>query len=187
MKNRLTTGTTAPDFTFDTPWKQSLSFYDFLKDEKALLVFLRYMGCPLCRLKLSEMIQDWHEFEKADVHLFIVLQSLPEIIRESTEEKDMPMTLICDPEMKIFDLYKVYPGSLFRYLTLEVIQKALRAKKQGFKHGKSEGKELQLPAVFLIGTDKKVQYAYYGKNIGDIPDNQTILNTINKNPESLNP
>ncbi|MBW1849259.1 MAG: hypothetical protein JRJ27_19510, partial [Deltaproteobacteria bacterium] len=70
------------------------------------------------------------------------------------------------------------PGSIFRYISPGIIKKALRAKKEGFKHGKSEGKELQLPAVFLVDTNKAVKYAYYGKNIGDIPDNQSLLDKI---------
>lgn len=178
MKNRLTTGTTAPDFTFDTPWKQSLTFYDFLKEEKALLMFLRYMGCPLCQMKLSEMIQDADKFKDAYVNIFFVLQSQPEVIKESVDEKDIPITIICDPDMEIFNLYKVYTGTLFGYITPGVIKKAMRAKKEGFLHGKNEGKEFQLPAVFLIDTDKTIPYAYYGKNIGDVPDNQTLLSTI---------
>ena len=178
MKDRMTTGTTAPDFTFNTPWKQSLTFYEFLKDEKALLFFLRYMGCPLCQLKISEIIKDLDQFKKAGVNVFIILQSHPDVIRESAEEKDIPITIICDPDLDFFNLYKVYSGSIFKYITPSVIKKAIRAKKEGFTHGKNEGKELQLPAVFLIDTDKIVKYVYYGKNIGDVPNNQTILEAI---------
>ncbi len=90
----------------------------------------------------------------------------------------MPMTIICDPNMDIFKLYNVNPGSIFRYISPGIIKKALRARKEGFTHGKNEGKELQLPAAFLVDTDKTVTYAYYGKNIGDIPDNQFLLEII---------
>jgi len=178
IKNRLTTGTTAPDFRFDTPWKESLTFYDFLKDKKALLMFLRYMGCPLCQMKLSEMIRDKDAFKDAGVNIFLVLQSQPEVIRESADEKDIPIPLICDPNMNIFNMYRVYPGTLFGYMTPGVIKKAIQAKKEGFRHGKNEGKEFQLPAVFLIDTDKRITYAYYGKNVSDIPDNPSLLSTI---------
>jgi peroxiredoxin len=178
MKNRITVGATSPDFTFDSPWETSLRFHDFLKNSNALLIFLRYMGCPLCQLKIYEIKNDIVQFKDKNTHVFIVLQSQPEIIKEMIRQEDMPMTLICDPDMALFKLYNVIPGSIFRYITPGVLQKALRAKKQGFKHGKNEGKELQLPAVFLMDTDKTVRYAYYGRNIGDIPDNQSLLETI---------
>ena len=178
MKNRIATGMTSPDFTFDSPWKKSLKFYDFLKKDKALLIFLRYMGCPLCQLKISEISRDIDQFKEAHTNVFIVLQSQPEIIKEMINESDMPMTIICDPNMDIFKLYNVNPGSIFRYISPSIIKKALRARKEGFTHGKNEGKELQLPAAFLVDTDKTVKYVYYGKNIGDIPDNQFLLEII---------
>jgi len=129
-------------------------------------------------MKLSEMIEDVEAFKTTDVNVFMVLQSQPEVIRESADEKDIPVTLICDPDMKIFHLYKVYPGTLFGYITPGVIKRAIRAKKLGFIHGKNEGKEFQLPAVFLIDTDKIISYVYYGKHIADIPDNSSLLSTI---------
>jgi hypothetical protein len=41
-------------------------------------------------------------------------------------------------------------------------------------HGKFEGRETQLPAVFVIATDKVIAYTYYGKHISDIPSLWTI-------------
>jgi len=186
MKDRLTPGTTAPDFTFDTPWKPSLTFFDFLKEEKALLMFLRYMGCPLCQMKIAEMIRDSGRFKDACTQIFIVLQSQPEIIKQSTVEEALPITIICDPDIRIFNLYKVHSGTLFGYIAPGVIKKAIQAKKQGYTHGKKEGKELQLPAVFLIDTNRTISYAYYGKHIDDIPDNTSLLSTI-KNIKGDNP
>jgi len=178
MKDRITAKTVAPDFTFNTPWKQNLTFYNFLKEEKTLLVFHRYMGCLLCQVKLAQIIKDADRFKSAGCNVFVVLQSQPEIVKENKDERDIPITIICDPDMKIFNLYKVHPGTLFGYITPGVIKKAMHAKKQGFVHGKSEGKEFQLPAVFLIDTNKTITYAYYGKNIGDVPDNESLLSVI---------
>jgi len=180
MKESINTGMTAPDFTFDSPWQESLKFYDFLGKSKVLLIFLRYMGCPLCQLKISEIIRDQDQFKKAGVEIIVALQSDPAVVRENTDKNNIPITILCDPEGKIFDLYGVYAGSFFRYITPGVVKKALKARKQGFKHGANEGKELQLPAVFLVDGDKAVQYAYYGKNVGDVPDNSTLLKALDK-------
>ena len=180
MKESISTGMTAADFTFDTSWQESLKFYDFLEKSKVLLIFLRYMGCPLCQLKISEIIRDQDQFKKVDVEIIVALQSNPAVVRENTDKGDIPITILCDPDGKIFDLYGVYAGSFFRYITPGVIKKALKARKQGFKHGASEGKELQLPAVFLVDKDKTVKYAYYGKNVGDVPDNSILLEDLGK-------
>ncbi len=175
MKDRLKIGMISPDFTFDSPWEKSLRFDDFLKNDKLMLVFLRYFGCPLCQLKISELIGNLDQFKQAGVKVLVILQSDPSTIRGVVEEKDMPLTIVCDADEKIFTLFKVFPGSIFRYITPGVLAKAMKAKKEGFVHGKNEGKELQLPAVFLIDKDKTIKYAYYGKNVGDVPDSESLL------------
>ena len=105
----------------------------------------------------------------------VVLQSTPEVIRGQTEQKEMPLTIVCDSAAEIFEQYGVKVGSIFRYLTPSVIRKGLASKKLGYKHGKYEGREKQLPAVFLVDTDRIIRYVYYGKNVGDVPANSTLL------------
>jgi peroxiredoxin len=177
MKETIAVGMTAPDFTFHTPWKQNVHLSDVAKQRRTYLIFLRYMGCPLCQMKISELKKDWERFDDADLNMVVVLQSEPENITALTSEDEIPFLIACDPDETLFRLYGVTPGSIFRYATPSVIKKAMQAKKMGFAHGKSEGKELQLPAVFLIGKDMKVQYAYYGKNVGDVPENDELLAT----------
>ncbi len=178
MKNRFAEGTISPNFSFDSPWRKSLRFYDFVNKGKAILIFLRYIGCPLCQLKISEIVREWSSFEDKDVRVLVALQSEPESIKKLNDEKDIPFTVVCDPLEEIFGLYKVTPGSLFRYITPGVIKKAMQARKHGFKHGDNEGSELQLPAVFIVDTDKKIKYAYYGKNVADVPGNKVLLDLV---------
>jgi len=175
MKETITTGMTAPDRTFNTPWKQGLRLSDLAKERRTYLIFLRYMGCPLCQMKISRLKEEWKRFSNADLNVVVVLQSEPENITSLVSEEEIPFHIACDPDESFFQLYGVMPGSIFRYATPSVIKKAMEAKKTGFAHGKSEGKEMQLPAVFLIGQDMMVQYAYYGKNVGDVPENDELL------------
>lgn len=175
MKERMTPGSTAPDFKFDTPWKTSLQFYDFLEKGRVLLVFLRYVGCPLCQLKISDLIKDSALFEAEGIQVLVVLQSGPDTIGQTYEENSLPFTIVCDPQEQIFQLYKVTPGAFFQYITPGVVMKAMKARKKGIKHGKSEGRELQLPAVFAVDEDKLIKEVYYGKNVGDMPGNEVLL------------
>ena len=175
MKQKLTPGMTAPNFTFDTPAEKSLDFSKTAGGKTSVIFFLRYMGCPLCQLKISEIIRDHDVFKSAGCGVFIILQSGPDAVKEAMAGKELPFTIICDPAEKIYNLYGVVPGNIFRYLAPSVIMKAMKASRSGFKHGKKEGKELQLPAVFIVNKEGKISYAHYGKNIGDVPDNGVIL------------
>lgn len=175
MNKRLAAGMKAPNFTYDSISGQSLDFYKTSRGKKAVLYFLRYAGCPICQLKIGEIIRAYDEFTAAGLAVYVVLQSSPASVREGLAGQTPPFTVVCDPEEKIFSLYGVAPGNIFQYLAPSVIMKALRASRAGFKHGKKEGQEMQLPAVFIISPGETITFAYYGKNIGDVPDNGVIL------------
>jgi peroxiredoxin len=181
MREKIATGSKSPDFKFNSPWKKSLRFYDFLKSGKTILIFLRYMGCPICQMRISEIRRDWDGFKKRKLNVLVVLQSEAENVisvkgsDKPLKEKDVPFTLVLDPREEIFRLYGVFPGSIFRYITPGTIKKAMQSKKLGFKHGASEGKELQLPAVFIVDDKKVVKYAYYGKSVSDVPGNEELF------------
>ncbi|MBU1055590.1 MAG: AhpC/TSA family protein [Proteobacteria bacterium] len=178
MNGLFSIGDTAPDFSFETLWNGNNSFYNMLEQSKVFLLFLRYIGCPLCRIKIDELIRDLDQFEAHGVRPVAVLQSAPEVMRDQKEQKEIPLTVVCDPKAEIFEQYGVKVGSIFRYLTPSVIRKGLASNKLGYGHGKYEGREKQLPAVFLVDTDRIIRYAYYGKNVGDVPENSTLLKII---------
>lgn len=59
----------------------------------------------------------------------------------------------------------------------------LEAKKQkikeaGFVHGKYEGNEQQLPAMFVVDPDGSVVYAHYAKNSIDMPTVEEMLRIL---------
>jgi len=174
MTRRLAPGSPAPDFTLDTPHEKNLGFRDSAGGSVAALFFLRYAGCPLCQMKISELRSDADSFARAGCRLFAVLQSDPAVVREALGA-DMPFTIICDPRERIFGLYGVKPGGILGYIAPSVIIKAVKAAKGGFRHGRKEGRELQVPAVFIVDGDGIIAFAHYGKNIGDLPGNGEIL------------
>ena len=165
----------APDFTFDTPWEQHLEFHKSIEGTMAVLFFLRYLGCPICQSKISEIRHDAEQFRAKGASVFVVLQSDPAVVRAALEDDEaMPFTIICDPEQAIFKRYGVEPGNIFHYIAPSVIMKSIRASRGGFARGLKEGNELQRPAVFIIDRQKTVAFAYHGKNIGDLPENAVI-------------
>jgi peroxiredoxin len=180
MTERLKAGATAPDFSFDTPWKKGLKLSDFTKKGTTVLMFLRYMGCPICQMKIAELRKEIVEFNRRKASLLVVLQSTPDNVCRTVSEKDIPFVVACDPKEKLFALYDVKPGSIFGYVTPTTIIRAIRATRLGFKHGTYEGNEKQLPATFVIDKNRKVNYAYYGKNVADVPKTMTILDEIDR-------
>ncbi len=177
MAERLAAGMNAPGFTYDTVSERALDFRETTRDKRSALFFLRYAGCPICQMKIGELRRDHDAFTAAGIKVFVVLQSDPATVKEGLAGSTLPFEIICDPAGKLFALYGVAPGNLFQYLAPPVILKALRAARGGFSHGKKEGNEMQLPAVFVVDAGGIIRYAYYGKNIGDVPDSAAVLGT----------
>jgi peroxiredoxin len=180
MGKRLYAGGDAPVFVFDTPWKKGLRLSDSIKKGPTVLVFLRYIGCPVCQMEVARFRADFDEFKRRKTELLVVLQSEPATITKATSEKDIPFPIVCDPKGDIFSLYGVNAGSIFSYLSPGSTMGALRAIRRGFKHGKFEGKEMQLPAAFVIDKNQRITFAYYGKNVADVPKTDVLLKIIDR-------
>jgi len=175
---QLQKGDTAQDFDFKTPWSAQQSFYESLGDQGAVLVFLRYQGCPVCQMEMAHLKQEIELFSKKGTRVFVFLQSSPEIVSQATNEEDWPFSIVCDPEGKIFEKYAVEPGGFFKYLHPAGMFSAIKAIGKGYRHGKFEGKETQLPAAFVVNAMRNINYAYYGKTINDVPAPATLAENI---------
>ncbi|MDP2855264.1 MAG: peroxiredoxin-like family protein [Smithellaceae bacterium] len=176
MYSKMTIGDKAPDFKFQTPWDDEANFYDAVGNHPAVLFFLRYYGCPVCRMEMAIIKQEIDLVRQKRGRVFVVLQSAPETIASLIKRDDFPFTIICDAQGKVFKRYGVEAGGLIRYLHPAGLFAAIKAIGRGFRHGKFEGKETQLPAAFAMTAEKVVTYAHYGKNIGDIPS-LTVMTT----------
>ena len=169
MSTKLRVGDKAPDFKFESPWDKERKFYEITGKKPAVLVFMRYIGCPVCRLAMADIKRDINLIEKKGASLFVVLQSSSSNIASAAKKEDWPFTIISDPRGDLFKQYSVEPGGILKYLHPAGLIAVIRATVKGYMHGKFEGRETQLPAMFIVAPNKIITYAYYGKNISDIP------------------
>ena len=178
MYSKLAPGNKAPDFKFKTAWDDEFNFYDAVGNNPAVLIFLRYYGCPVCQMEMAKIKQGIDLARKKGGRVFVVLQSKPETIASLIKKDDFPFTIICDSQGKVFQLYGVEAGGIIKYLHPAGLIAAIKATCRGFLHGKFEGNETQLPAAFAMTADKIIKYAHYGKNIGDVPSLAKMINGI---------
>ncbi|MBW1704260.1 MAG: redoxin domain-containing protein [Deltaproteobacteria bacterium] len=89
MRNlQLQVGDKAHDFDFETPWSPRQHFYETSENKPAVLVFLRYQGCPVCQMEMANLKRDVGLFNQKDAQVFVFLQSTPEIVASSTNKED---------------------------------------------------------------------------------------------------
>lgn len=167
------------DFNYNTPYEENINYMEKMKGKKNYLLFLRYYGCTVCQLDIMEFSERYIEFKEKDVEITIALQSDRDLLRTQLDKEPLPFEIICDPDQTIYKKLNIRGAySMTEMISKEALEKISTANRKGLKHGKYEGNEQQLPAVFLINEDGIVEYSHYGKDIADLPSIDEMLQMI---------
>jgi peroxiredoxin len=168
---KITAGDHIPDFHFSTPFRSDVILSEAVAENMTALIFLRYYGCPLCQFDMTSYAESYDRVLAAGGKLFIVLQSDPQqLSQELGSETAFPFEIICDPQQELYHQFAINPAaSKAKMIGPKTLVKIARVQAGGYKHGRSEGEELQLPAVFVMTPDLLVTYAHYGKTVDDVP------------------
>ncbi|NHJ38653.1 MAG: AhpC/TSA family protein [Asgard group archaeon] len=161
---RIKEGSKAYTFTVTDLNGNKFSFEEY-KDGKVLLSFYRYASCPLCNLRISQLIKKYDEFKKKGLKIIAFFESPKESMLKYVGKQEVPFPLIPDPKREIYRLYGV-EKSWWKYILGGMTGKMRKARKSGFKIGKMEGQINLVPADFLI-ENLIIKHTYYGKNIAD--------------------
>jgi len=163
---KIQPGQPAKNFSAEDIFGNPVALRDF-KGKRLMLSFYRYAACPLCNLRMHQLIQQHASLVKKNLHLVAVFQSPMESILKYAGKQNPPFPVIADPARDLYRLYGVdssWVGFIRGSLRLSSVTSALM---KGFWPGKMEGIKSMVPADFLIGPDLTVQVAYYGSDIGD--------------------
>ena len=149
-----------------TTWKgETLELGDF-KDQKVWLAFFRYAACPLCNLRVHEIIKRHKELKKKGVQVLAVFQSDGDSIAKYVGKQKPPFPLIADPKEKLYKRFRLKKG-LFAFLHPGNNLLLMKAMLKGFRDMHPEGTVTRVPGDFLIAPGLKLDTEYHGKKIGD--------------------
>ena len=162
---RLLTGTNAPSLIAIDSMGCPVDL-QALRGRRVMLSFYRYASCPICNMRMRELILAHSRLQAAGLELVSVFQSRAESITQYVGRQDAPFPIIADPEMTFYRRFGVESrwGGMF---SLGVIRAAVTAFGKGFFPGKVDGPLHRVPADFLIDADGKIAIAHYGKTIDD--------------------
>lgn len=177
----LTPGTSIPDFSFTTPYGDVSTLHTYLRqaESKTALVFLRFYGCRLTKYDLLQYTEHYSEIA-AQGRLLVVLQSTPEAIRTHADKGSLPFDIICDPTCALYDRFGVEEAAddtaAFRDPITAAKREAFLA--AGIVGGDKEGRNLQMPAVFVLHPDGTLAVSRYGVSSGDSPTPAELIQLL---------
>ncbi|MFZ5697124.1 MAG: redoxin domain-containing protein [Pseudomonadota bacterium] len=64
--------------------------------QKVWLAFFRYAGCPLCNLRVHQMIQRHDAWERQGLKIVASFQAPVEEVAANVGEQNAPFPIVCD-------------------------------------------------------------------------------------------
>lgn len=170
---RLRLGERAPDFE-TRDWRgEPIALYTTdsagTQPHLTLLSFFRYASCPLCNLRVQELIRAHDTLAARGIRLLALFQSPAERIAHYVGRQSPPFPLIPDPGLTLYRRYGVEASWLgfARAWTLGLPQVYKAVVANRFLPGSVENQITRIPADFLIAADGTLTDLYYGRDIGD--------------------
>ncbi|MBZ0273165.1 redoxin domain-containing protein [bacterium] len=131
------------------------------------LEILRYIGCPICRMRLHDLDDAREVFTRAGGELVVVIPSPAADIAAYLKSYPVSLCVVPDPEREVVRKYAVERVPWSRLLAPTFLGRLLRAHTRGHFHGKPGGDEFQAPSSFVIAPDGTLALVHYGRHIGD--------------------
>lgn len=178
----LREGDVAPDFQTVDMFGRAIRLSD-LKGRPVLLSFMRYASCPMCNLRMRELVLAHESLSREGLVVLVVFQSTAASMQEYVGRHDAPFALIPDPEMTLYRMYDVERGWAGLLAPSNVVD-AVRAFSKGFAPGRIEGPFDRLPADFLIGAGGLIDMAFYARAAGEHVPLKDVTSCLKRRPPS---
>lgn len=170
MRNPLSSGMEAPDFTFIGIDGAPLRLSD-LRGRKVLLAFLRNAACALCNLRVRHFIQRYNGWHLQGLEVVAVFESPDSSMLQHVGRQEAPFPLFANP---LADLYTLYGVEVSEEKVQATIADSntqtfvAEAAAEGFALTTEEGANMhRIPAEFLIDENGILQVVHYGRLVTD--------------------
>lgn len=137
------------------------------KGKRLLLSFFRDASCPFCNLRVRELIINYPELQKRNIHILAFFASTKDKILKHAGKQQTPFPLIPDPSLFVYKSYGVEESFIAKLKTMGKPNKVMKAVKSEFFNLRTFNEKNIVPADFMIDENQKVMKAHYGKYFGD--------------------
>jgi peroxiredoxin len=180
-------GDLAPDALLMDPEGRDVTLSSLWTDRPAVIVFLRYFGCPFCQAQVVALRRDQERFRDSDARVVLVGHGNHEDAVAFLQAKRVPFPLLLDQERSAYRAYGLMQGKVMQVLSPKTALPWLRAElsPETRQRGLKGGSFMQMPGTFVIDTGGVVrfrgglvQFAHRNKHVADAPANDHILQVV---------
>ena len=150
-----------------------------LQGKKVYLAFERNAGCPVCNLRVHQLLAKAKEINN-DATVILIYESTPEKMKEYLGNEYYPFHFVCDASNALYKLYAVERSwtRLMSSVVNGIVPKVMAGYKLFKKRLSQDGHTNTIPAEFIIDERGKVVVAHYGRYVGDHLPVSSVLTTL---------
>ena len=170
----------APDISLLDMAAQEASLSTYWRREPAVVVFLRYFGCPFCQAQVVQLRDERERFADLGAGIVLIGQGSPAEAVVFTERMKQPFECLVDPDRSAYRAFGLVRGTPAQLYGPRVAGPFLRAQlsRETLQRPLHGGRFMQMPGTFVIDTDGVVAMAHRNRHVADNPTNQRILNVL---------
>jgi peroxiredoxin len=161
-------GQTIPDGTLVDGELTSTALYEILNNQKAVVVIYRGGWCPYCNRQLAELTDVESQIKDLGYRIIAISPEDAVNIKESLKKNKIEYELYSDKDAVLIQKMGL------AFYTSDKTNKYIAKKSSGDHSG-----ILPVPAVVVLGADKKVKYIYHDANYKVRLDSNELLSVLN--------
>ena len=168
-KNALQVGDVAVNFTLKNASGKEVTLYDELKNGPVVLMWYRGGWCPYCNLTLHHMQEALPEFKKNGASLLALTPEVPDSSITTKEKNELEFEVLSDLDNTVARQYKVV------FKLTDDVAASYEASFGLSNYNGNKKSELPLAATYIIGTDKKIKYAFLDEDYRKRAEPQDLI------------
>jgi peroxiredoxin len=180
-------GDRAPDALLLDLERREVRLSSLWRDRSAVVVFLRYFGCPFCQTQVVAL-RDGHErIRETGADVGLVGHGDPDEAVAFADAKRLPFPLLLDRDRGAYRSYGLVQGRAMQILMPQVALPWIRAElsSETRQRGLKGGSFLQMPGTFVIDSGGVVRaaggtilLAHRNRHFADAPSIGRLLETL---------
>lgn len=149
----LKVGATAPDFTLYDQSGESVNLYELLGTTNVALTFYRGHWCGYCSRQMAAYMDGLEKMNKAGIQLLAISPETEDQNNKFSRKNELRFPILSDENHEASKAYMGYFKVTPAYVD--------KLSADFLKWNNDSEAQLNVPATYLIGKDKKIKYAFY--------------------------
>ena len=140
-----------------------------------VLAFLRHYGCIFCRRRVADLARYSNDVRALGAGIALVGMGTPDMARDARRETGWRGPVYVDGDAKAYAAAGLAKATIAGVFRPRVVMAALRARKEGFRQGKTRGNPWQLGGTLVIAPGDRVLYAWRNRAADDDAPMEEVL------------